>query len=77
MLAAYFEGIGVLVQEGLLDVDLVEKLFAGRIIAIWEKIFPVGSIDEARQIIKDPGMHDHFEYLYHEMKHRQRITARP
>ena len=77
MLAAYFEGIGVLVQEGLLSVDLVEKLFSGRIIAIWEKIFPEGRIDEARNTIKDPTMHDHFEYLYHEMKQRQRLTTRP
>jgi hypothetical protein len=82
MLAAYFEGIGVLVQEGLLGVDLVEKLFSGRIIAIWERLFPEGAVDqdqiqEARELIKDPGMHDHFEYLYHEMKHRQRLTARP
>jgi hypothetical protein len=75
MLAAYFKGIGVLVEEGLLDVDLVEKLFAGRIIAIWKKLFPEGLIhqaqlDEARKIVKDPLMHDHFEYIYNLMKQR-------
>ena len=40
-LAAYFEGIGVLVRKGLLNIDLVEDLFSGRIIAVWEK-FSIG-----------------------------------
>ncbi|MHA2300757.1 MAG: DUF4760 domain-containing protein [Candidatus Thorarchaeota archaeon] len=75
MLAAYFEGIGMLVARGLLDMNLVEDLFAGRIIAIWEKIFPEGAtLSSARKITKDPKMHDHFEYLYHEMKQRQQVS---
>ena len=84
MLAAYFEGIGVLVEEGLLDVDLVEKLFSARIIAIWERAFPDELVDKAQRtryldevlkIVKDPQMHDHFEYLYNLMKQRQQATV--
>jgi hypothetical protein len=31
-LALFFEGIGVLVQKNLIDVDMVESLFADRIV---------------------------------------------
>ena len=70
-LAAYFEGIGVLVRKGLLDLDLVVDLFSGRIIAVWEKFSNNLDVEEARKRRNDPKMHDDFEYLYHEMKQRQ------
>ena len=75
LLTAFFDGVGVLLDRGLLDISLVEDLFAGRIIAIWEKYSKVIDIDEARRIRKDPKMHDHFEYLYHAMKQHQQAPV--
>jgi hypothetical protein len=54
-----------------MEVNLVEDLFAGRIIAIWEKIFPDNKVEEARKLGNDPKMQDHFEYLYNLMKQRE------
>lgn len=34
---SYYEGIGVLIREGLLDIGLVAKLSSGNIIWFWEK----------------------------------------
>jgi hypothetical protein len=55
--------------------DVVEDLLANRIIWWWEFFKP---ISEGAQVeIGDTKLHDHTRFLYHEMKHRQRLTARP
>jgi hypothetical protein len=70
---AFFEGVGVLVKKGLIDVDLVYDLFANRIIWYWEEGFgPLGPYWRAR--INDPDLYDSMEYLYHEMKQRQQTA---
>jgi hypothetical protein len=75
-LNAFFEGVGVLVKKGLIDIDLVEDLLSQRIIWYWENM--LGSmVDYVREKTDDPTQYDSIEYLYHEMKHRQRLTARP
>jgi hypothetical protein len=73
---AFFEGIGVLVKKGLIDIELVEDLFSQRIIWVWENWAQPG-IDQVRTLTNDQTQWDSFEYLYHEMKHRQRLTTRP
>jgi hypothetical protein len=74
-LANFFEGIGVLVQRGLINVDLVEDLIANRIIWWWEFFEPINK--GGKEELGDPKLHDHTRLLYHEMKHRQRLTQRP
>ena len=64
----YLEGVGVLVQQGLLDINLVENLMADRIVEIWDKWEPL--IKDIRKMA-DPKYYDHIEYLYNEMKKRQ------
>jgi hypothetical protein len=76
LLMTFFEGLGVLVMKGLVDVALVEDLLSERVIWYWENVAK-GSRDDARKFVKDPTQGDHIEYLYHEMMHRQRLTARP
>jgi len=68
-LSQFFEGIGVLVQRGLIDVGLVEDLLANRVIWWWELYQPIS--EGARKVTGDPKLHNHAEYLYHEMKKRQ------
>ena len=75
-LATYFEGIGVLVKRNLIDIELVEDLFAGRFIWIWEH-FGIPSASIVREQQNDPLLYDGMEYLYREMKRRQQLPATP
>jgi hypothetical protein len=72
----YFEGVGMLVKDKLIDVDKVEDLFSERIIWFYET-YLIKILDAGRKELGDPIMYDSIEYLYHEMKHRQRLTTRP
>jgi hypothetical protein len=76
LLRTFFEGLGVLVKKELIDITLIEDLLSERIIWYWEKALePV--LEDIRKLANDPTQADHVEYLYHELKHRQRLTARP
>ena len=59
---SYYEGIGVLVREGLIDVGLVAKLSSGNIIWFWEK-YREGTID-IREHYNWPRWAIEVEYLY-------------
>lgn len=61
----YYEGIGVLVEEGLLDVELVANMMGGNIIPLWEKYSPL--ILEARKR-RNPRVYDKTEYLYDRLR---------
>ncbi|MHA2217669.1 MAG: DUF4760 domain-containing protein [Candidatus Hodarchaeales archaeon] len=66
-LHTFFEGLGILVKEGLIDIGLVKDLFSERIIWHWENIIgPL--IHDIRKTTNDPTQYDHIEYLYNEMK---------
>ena len=64
-LGSYFEGIGVLINENLVDVRLVAKLMSGPIIAFWEMHAPI--INELRNYMNQPRMLRETEYLYNEL----------
>jgi len=69
-IAAYYEGIGVLVERGLIDINLVYDLLHVSIIRAWEKMSP--EFKEARESEDGhPKLWDSFEYLYHEIKKRE------
>ncbi|MCW4040323.1 MAG: hypothetical protein NWE83_06195 [Candidatus Bathyarchaeota archaeon] len=69
ILITYFEGLGMLVKQGLINIDTVEDLFAGRIIWFWDSF---GWICEMRRKqLGDPKLYDSIEYLYDVMKQRQ------
>jgi len=63
MVGTFFEGVGVLLSQGLLDIHLVQKLF--NVKGYWKKIEPV--VIELRKILKDPREKEWFEYLYNEI----------
>lgn len=50
MVGTFFEGVGVLLSQGLLDINLVQKLF--NVKGYWKKIEPV--VIELRKTLKDP-----------------------
>ncbi len=61
MIAVLFEGIGVLLEQNLIDMDLVDRLFGPTIDVLWVRIKPV--IYAMREGLKEPYFFSHFEYL--------------
>jgi hypothetical protein len=67
----FFEGIGILAKRRLVKMELVADLFGYPIIKTWEKVAsPVKGLREAE---KTSGICEWFEYLYNEMKKRERF----
>jgi hypothetical protein len=75
-MANFFEGIGVLVQRKLIDVDLVADLLADRVIWWWEFFGPISKEVRIHAPSKIGGiqLHDHAEYLYQALKQRHQTT---
>jgi hypothetical protein len=78
----FFEGIGVLVKKGLIDIELVEDLFSRRIIWFWEnhmalRVDGIRRVDQYRRDMNDPTQYDSWEYLYNLMKEREQQRATP
>jgi hypothetical protein len=65
-LAAFYKGIGLLVEQNLIDVNTVAKLLGGDLIPFWEKFSPI--ILEFRVRLGQPGQFAYVEYLYNELK---------
>ena len=65
----FFEGVGVLVQKGFIDIKLVENLLSRRIIWSWEhyKLW----VQYNRKKSKDPKIFDSLEWLYHRLMQRE------
>jgi len=63
---AFFEGIGVLVKRGLIDITLVDDMMSSNIIVTWEKFRPL--IYEIREEWGVPQMWEWVEYLYGEIR---------
>ena len=72
--AGYFEGIGMLVNEKLIDISLVENLMSTHIIYYWEK-FEFLSI-RLRRDFNSPHLDAWKEYLYNEIKKREAINKK-
>jgi hypothetical protein len=67
MVGGFFEGIGVLVNEKLLDITLVQKLFT--VDVFWEKAEPI--VKGMRKQLSRPALYEWFEYLYNEVKKKE------
>jgi hypothetical protein len=64
-LANWYEGLGVLVKENLLDIGVVALLLTGLVIPFWNKFIPI--IDETRELYGSPRFLSENEYLYNEL----------
>ena len=62
----FFEGLGVQVKRGLIDVSLVDDLMSGSIIRFWELAQPF--IEEYRAHNNYPNYGEWVEYLCTEVK---------
>jgi hypothetical protein len=63
---AFFEGIGVLVNRGLIDIKMVDDMMSSNIIITWEKFRPL--IYQIREEWNVPQMWEWVEYLYDEIR---------
>jgi hypothetical protein len=60
--AILFEGLGVLLEKGLIEIELVNSLFGPSLDTLWDPIRPF--IYKTRESLKQPFMFSHFEYLH-------------
>ena len=67
MIGSFFEGLGVLLSEKLIDINLCQKLFT--VDMYWEKAKPV--VIGLRKQHGKPTLYEWFEYLYNEVKKRE------
>ena len=67
-IALFFEGLGVLLKRGLLDIDIVGELMSTPVRRYWEKTNPI--IIEMRDRSNREGALSSAEYLYDEMMKR-------
>jgi hypothetical protein len=70
----YFKGVGVLVDEKMIDIKLVEKLMGEPFLKYWEKCEP--TIKEFRKEHKMPKAWENAEHLYNELKKREQRSVR-
>jgi hypothetical protein len=62
----YFEGMGVLVRQGLVDIDLVSQMLSGNIIWFWERYRD--AFNDCRVKYNWPRWMIESEYLYDRVK---------
>jgi hypothetical protein len=66
----FFEGVGVLLHKKLIDISVIDDLFTGPIKMTWEKMKPI--IEGHRRQKQYPQFYEWLEYLYNEMKKREK-----
>jgi hypothetical protein len=64
-LGQFFEGMGMLVQKGLINIDYVDELLSYRIVWWWEKMKPM--YERERKLMNNPNLYGNTEYLYKEI----------
>jgi hypothetical protein len=66
LVGTFFEGVGVMVKRGLIDVTLVDDLMSGHVVSSWERFEPI--IMDIRVTMNWPQCLEWWEYLYREVK---------
>jgi hypothetical protein len=64
-IAVFFEGIGALLEQGLIEVKLCDSLFGPSLNSAWQFMRPV--IFSMRERINEPFLFSHFDYLVNEL----------
>lgn len=67
MVGMFFEGMGILLKNKLVDINLVTQYFT--VEAFWLKMKPLA--EGMRKQTNIPGLYEWFEYLYNEVKKRE------
>ncbi len=71
-IAVLFEGLGVLLEQNLIDIDLVDSLFGPTLDILWLRMKPI--IYGMRKGLNEPFFFSHYEKLVEQLRaHRQRV----
>jgi hypothetical protein len=73
-LVIFFEGIGTMVKEGLIDIHQVATLIGGAAVRFWNIFDPIK--DEIREYMNYPRWASETEYLYYELLKYQETHPR-
>jgi hypothetical protein len=68
-----YDELGRLLQKGLINIDLL-PLETGQIKISWEKLSPI--LEGSRKKFNEPKMGSGFEYLYNEVKKREKGSVK-
>jgi len=74
MVCVFFEGLGILLREKLIDASLSYTLFSTMIKAYWVKSRPL--IEGLRKEFNDPTVFENSENLYNEVKKREQRLSK-
>jgi hypothetical protein len=66
----FFDSVSVLLRRKLVDIGLVDDLFHTEALLAWEKLKPIA--EGRRKELKQPTVYQWFEYLYNELRKRER-----
>lgn len=66
------ESLGILVAEGLIDIDLVDKTLGSYVVTTWEQYKPA-VLDIRRQ---DPYLNEYFQWLAEQIDNRMKNNPR-
>lgn len=66
----YFEGVGVLLNKELIEIDVVDAMYSDRYVQFWEKFEPI--LQEIRSDFKTPRYYKYSEYLYNRLNKYQK-----
>jgi hypothetical protein len=61
LIAELFEGVGVLLEQNLIDIKMVDRLFGPTLNLLWVRMMPV--LYAMREGLKEPFFFSHYEYL--------------
>jgi hypothetical protein len=73
-IAVFFEGIGSLLEQDLIDIKLVNSLFGPSLKSAWEMLRPV--VQGMRERINEPFLFSHFEYLCNQLSAYRKDSAK-
>ena len=72
--AQEMESLGILVAEGLVDIELVDKTLGSLVVTAWEKYEPM--IVDSRVVLPDPFLAEYFQWLATQIGHRMQRAPR-
>jgi hypothetical protein len=73
--AVIFEGLGVLLDEDLIDIKLMDSLFGPTLDTLWEPMSPM--IRGMRESLNQPFFFSHFESLHERLTEYRRKKTTP
>jgi hypothetical protein len=64
--AVIFEGLGVLLEQKLIDIKMVDRLFGSTLVLLWAKLQPL--VYGMRKNTNEPFFFSHYEYLINRLQ---------